>query len=313
MSIPPSDRPLIPPPRRRRWPWIVAIAATLLAGWVIYAGRPQPGIAREAAEYEAAVLADPKTRPDELALGDAVQALLAVTAAPDLVLEAQARWSEGRALDHDLGHEPASGAAGRAAVLRRQVGFWQEADARRPDTAELAQHCAYRVPYATCTVTDSAVVPGSGGALRYQVAGLFVAAQDDQDTKFDRDMGAALADPMVGTTLGIFAADPGGWRMVLAVPVSRDGRPQQVASPAGPLLSITGYESYAPLLYAQLDGRWRKLYGARWMQAVAERAPAGTCLAGGFYVGSWPWPPHLLLELSRITLEPAQPDGRGGV
>ena len=115
-----------------------------------------------------------------------------------------------------------------------------------------------------------------------------------------------MSDPMVGTTMEIFAADPaGGWTMVLALTAQGGDQPRQIASPVGPILSITSGDWLIPQLYIMQDGRWRFLYQAAWMEALADRAPPGTCLANGFYLGNWPWPAHLIPELSRLVADPA--------
>ena len=82
-------------------------------------------------------------------------------------------------------------------------------------------------------------------------------------------------------------------------------RLEQVESPAGPLLAVARGAPTGPTLYAMVDGRWRYLYQAAWMLALADKAPAGTCLGGGFYLGRWPWPKRLLPVLSRLGLDPA--------
>ncbi len=93
--------------------------------------------------------------------------------------------------------------------------------------------------------------------------------------------------------------------MVLAIPGQPSKRPEQIESPAGPLLAVARGDPSGPVLYTVVDARWRYLYQAAWMQALAAKAPAGTCLDGGFYLGRWPWPAHLIPELSRLALNPA--------
>ena len=68
---------------------------------------------------------------------------------------------------------------------------------------------------------------------------------------------------------------------------------------------MPGNDPAGPALYAIVEGRWRYLYQAAWMLALAAKAPAGTCLDGGFYEGRWPWPKQLIPELSRPGLNPA--------
>ena len=291
---------------RRGWPWVVAILVVVIMGRGIYDRRPRPGVDREAADYSARMRADPKTAGGEAALDEALGKVLAVTAAPDVILQKQQSWSEDRVVQSDGAALDVPPAVDRAHALLRQAGFWQRAITERPSTAELAKRCIYDVPYARCTVTAADEVPGSAGTLRYQVNGRFIADDEHDDAQFERDEAAAMSDPMVGTTMEIFAADPaGGWTMVLALTAQGGDQPRQIASPVGPILSITSGDWLIPQLYIMQDGRWRFLYQAAWMEALADRAPPGTCLANGFYLGNWPWPAHLIPELSRLVADPA--------
>ena len=286
---------------------LVALVLAVL-GWAIYVGRPREGMAEEAAAYDTRLAANPATAPGEAAVGDALRDLLAVTAAPDLILQTQEQWREDRVPDGVADRNWVVSAPDRAAALRNQAKFWRDAVARRPAADELAQACVYQVPYAPCTVGASGDIPGSAGALRYQEARRFIAAPDgpDADARFKDAEAAARSDPMVGSTIDIFAADPaGGWRMVLALSGQPSSHPAQIESPGGPLLSVPTSDRSGPLLYAMVEGRWRYLYQAAWMQALATRAPAGTCLDGGFYLGQWPWPKQLIPELTRLRLDPA--------
>ncbi len=285
--------------KRRRWPWILALIVLLLVAKVVYDSRPRATAAEQSAAYEAKLAADPATAPGETALNGAMQALLAITAAPDLILQQQQQWSEDRVVDGSGASDRVS-APERAAALRRQAEFWRAALAKRPGPDDLAHGCVYQVPYASCTVQTSGEVPGSHGALRYQTAGRFVGSAGSIDQT------AVASDPMVGATIDLFAPDAaGGWRMVLARAGQPSEIPAQVASPAGPLLVFPNGVSEAPSLYAQVNGEWRYLYQAAWMQGLAALAPPGSCLRDGFYLGRWPWPKQLIAELSRLPLDVA--------
>ena len=292
----------------RHWPWILAGLILALVAWHLAAGRPMQSMAEQAAAYDAKRAADPVFGPEDKAVGEALRALLEVTAAPDLALQAQEQWREDRVPDGTADRSYVVPAPDRAASLLQQAASWRAALLRRPSTDELAQTCVYQVPYAQCTVRGSGEVPGSHGGLRYQAAGRFLAERQgpDADQLFQADEAASRSDPMVGATVDIFDADPaGGWRMVLAIPAQPSERPEQIASPAGPLLSVAKGDPSGPALYALVEGRWRYLYQAAWMQALAAKAPAGTCLDGAFYLGNWPWPAQLVPELSRLGLNPA--------
>ena len=293
---------------RRRWPWVIAGAVLAFIAWDISFGRPGESMAERAAAFDARRATDPVLGREDKAVGDSLRALLAVTAAPDLVLQAQERWGEDRVPLGGSDPPDAVSAPDRAASLQQQVAFWQSAILERPSVDELAATCVYQVPYAPCTVRASGEVPGSGGALRYQAAGRFLAERQgaDADRLLQADEAAARSDPMVGATIDLFAADPaGGWRMVLAMQGQPAERPEQIDTPAGPMLMVKRDDPSGPALYAVVDGRWRYLYQAAWMQALAAKAPAGTCLGGAFYLDRWPWPAHLVPELSRLGLNPA--------
>ncbi len=293
---------------RRRWPWVAAAAILAFGAWDISLGRPGQSMAERTAAYDATRAADPVLRREDQAVGDSLRALVDATAAPDMVLQAQERWGEDRVPIRGAAPPDTVPAMEWAASLLRQATFWRAALLKRPSAADLAATCVYQVPYAPCTVSASGEVPGSDGALRYQAAGRFITERQgaDADRLLQADEAAAWSDPMVGATVDIFAADPaGGWRMVLAIGGQPSERPEQITTPAGPMLTVTRNDPSGPLLYAVVDGRWRYLYQAAWMQALAAKAPAGTCLDGGFYLGRWPWPAQLIPELSRPGLNPA--------
>ena len=287
--------------KRRRWPWILALIVLLLVAKVVYDSRPRATAAEQAAAYEAKLAADPATAPGETALNGAMQALLAVTAAPDLILQDHQRWSEDRVPDGIANLPDVPSAPERAAALLRQAGFWRVAMAKRPSGDDLAGSCVYQVPYASCTVQASGEVPGSQGMLRYQAAGRFLVASSDSV-----DQAAARSDPMVGATIDVFAPDAaGGWRMVLATTGRLPDLPDQVMSPVGPLLLLPDGALEQRRLYAVVNGTWRYLYQGAWIDALAARAPPGSCLEGGFYLGRWPWPKQMIEELSRLPLDVA--------
>ena len=292
----------------RRWPWLLCAVVVLPLAVQIYTTRPLAGSADTAAAYDAKLAAEPGTAPAEAAVRTALNTLVAVTAAPDLVLQSDQRWRENRGPAAGDARSDLPSAQARAAALQQQTAFWREAMARRLDEDGLAHDCVYRVPYAPCSVTASGEVPGSFGGLRYQAEARFLAGgtRPTSNRRFATDEAADRSEPMVGTTIEVFAPDSaGGWRLVLAFSGEPDERPEQVDSPAGPLLVVTGDNHPEPVLYEVMDGRWRTLYQASWLRGLAANAPPGTCLDGGFYLGQWPWPKRLIPALSRTHLDVA--------
>ncbi len=197
---------------RRRWPWVVAGSILALVAWEISAGQPRQSMAEQAVAYDAKRAVDPVSGPEDKAVGESLRALVAVTAAPDLALQAQERWSEDRVPNGTADRSDVVSAPDRAAFLMQQAKSWRAALLRRPSTDDLAQTCVYQVPYAQCNVGASGEVPGSHGALCYQAAGRFLAERQGADANrlFQADEAAARSDPMVGATVDIFAADPAG-------------------------------------------------------------------------------------------------------
>ncbi len=293
---------------RRRWPWVVAGSLLAFVAREMSIGQPGKSMVERTVAYDAKRAADPVYGPEDKAVGESLQALVDVTAAPDMLLQAQEEWSEDRVPNGIADPPELVSAPDRAASLLQQLASWHAALLKRPSTDDLARTCVYQVPYAQCTVSASGDVPGSHGALRYQAAGRLLAERQgaDADRRSQADEAAARSDPMIGATIDLFTADPaGGWRMVLAIPGQPSERPEQIESPAGPLLAVTRGNPSDPELYAVSDGRWRYLYQSPWMEALAAKAPIGTCLDGGFYLGRWPWPAHLVPELSRLGLRAA--------
>ena len=118
---------------------MVAILVVVIIGRGIYDRRPRPGVDREAADYSARMRADPKTAGGEAALDEALGKVLAVTAAPDVILQKQQSWSEDRVVQSDGAALDVPPAVDRAHALLRQAGFWQRAITERPSTAELGE------------------------------------------------------------------------------------------------------------------------------------------------------------------------------